>query len=117
MRIPLPNVSYNILFLCAKLARLVDTHLHHCLGIGRSILPCHLRAVDGSHHITIRSTVAIKIACPPCAAGSSYIVLIETGSDLHILKEMSVSCKHMAYVRRKHLGKLIGILNVVDSLH
>ena len=113
MRVPVPYVGNDIFALRAELAWLVKPHLVIVRAVCRLVAPFYGCPADVGYQIAVGCSAAVHVACPPCSARGSDVVLVEPFGHLHVLVEMSVPAEHVHVASGKHLLQLFGICYVV----
>ena len=97
--VPIPDVGYHIVFLAFKFSRLVEPELIIGRTACRFVTPLHIVTFHFYHQVTVRRSATVHVSCPPCTAGSSDIMFINSRRRLLILIEMCVSRKNMNLIR------------------
>lgn len=97
--VPIPDIGYHIVFLAFKFSRLVEPELIIGRTACRFVTPLHIVTFHFYHQVTVRRSATVHVSCPPCTAGSSDIMFINSRRRLLILIEMCVSRKNMNLIR------------------
>ena len=95
MRIPVPYIGHNECVLRAELTYLIYAHLILRRAVCALIAPFYVCPVDVGYQISVWRSATVHVACPPCSARRTYVVLIKFVGHYHILIEVSVSAEHV----------------------
>ena len=116
VRIPLPYVGYDKVFLRAELSRLIHTHLNIRLAVGGAILPTKFLAIHCHHHISVRRNRHGKCLTSTMLRKPNLCCADKDAATPPRSRRSGVSGEDMGIIGEYFLQTL-GVKDVVDGFH
>ena len=112
LTVVVPDVGNEIIFLRDERTWKISLELIIAFFAGGFVAPAHVVAVNINNKIAVGCSTSVNPAVPPSPTNCSYIVLIQFGIGLRILKEVGVTAEHVYGVVFQNLLQLLGVTDV-----